>query len=247
MSNTTDQEQDLLDLFRAMPLINSKPGSRWAAPCSLVDLTETWGARLTCTSESKKAAAPLLPRSPIKFIGFPIAFVYRLSYSPPMPQRSGADGRDEMALFEIKHRLTVAVLFKLETESLKMCVETAVKRSADLRDADLRDEDLRDADLGGADLSGAVLGGAVLGDADLRGIKGVIALGAPDGWPAHAWLRDGWLSIRVGCQEKRIDEARAYWAGKDNRREVMAALDYAEAVAVLRGWAITAPAVEVAA
>ena len=172
-----------------------------------------------------------------------------------------------MALFEIKHRLTVAVLFKLETESLKMCVETAVKRSADLRDADLRDADLGGAslsganlggaDLGGADLSGAVLGGAVLGDADLRGadlggadlrgIKGVIALGAPDGWPAHAWLRDGWLSIRVGCQEKRIDEARAYWAGKDNRREVMAALDYAEAVAVLRGWAITAPAVEVAA
>ena len=127
-----------------------------------------------------------------------------------------------MALFEIKHRLTVTVLFKLETESLKMCVETAVKRSAYLSDADL---------------SGA----------DLRGIKGVIALGAPDGWPAHAWLRDGWLSIRVGCQEKRIDEARAYWAGKDHRREVMAALDYAEAVAVLRGWAITAPAVEVAA
>ena len=177
-----------------------------------------------------------------------------------------------MALFEIKHRLTVAVLFKLETESLKMCVETAVKRSADLRDADLRDADLRDANLSGADLGGAYLGGANLSGAylgganlsgadlrdadlrdadlrgaDLRGIKGVIALGAPDGWPAHAWLRDGWLSIRVGCQEKRIDEARAYWAGKDNRREVMAALDYAEAVAVLRGWAITAPAVEVAA
>ena len=167
-----------------------------------------------------------------------------------------------MTLFEIKHRLTVAVLFKLETESLKMCVETAVKRSADLRDADLRDADLRDADLRGADLRdadlrgadlsgadlrgadlrGADLGGAYLGGAYLRGIKGVIALGAPDGWPAHAWLRDGWLSIRVGCQEKRIDEARAYWAGKDNRREVMAAVDYAEAVAVLRGWAISAPA-----
>ena len=157
-----------------------------------------------------------------------------------------------MALFEIKHRLTVAVLFKLETESLKMCVETAVKRSAYLRDADLRDADLggadlRGADLRGADLRGAYLRGAYLGGAYFGGIKGVIALGAPDGWPAHAWLRDGWLSIRVGCQEKRIDEARAYWAGKDNRREVMAALDYAEAVAVLRGWAITAPAVEVAA
>ena len=127
-----------------------------------------------------------------------------------------------MALFEIKHRFTGEVLFKLETESLRLCVDAAVK--------------------GGANLGGANLVGAYLG-----GVAAVIALGAPNVWHAHAWLRDGWLSIRVGCQEKRLDEARAYWTGKNNRREVMAALDYAETVAVLRGWSITAPDVGVAA
>jgi len=95
---------------------------------------------------------------------------------------------------EIKHRFTGAVLFSLETESLKLCVEAAVKseaylrgaylgganlrdanlRGADLGDADLRDANLRGADLvgadlGGANLVGANLGDAYLGDAYLRG------------------------------------------------------------------------------
>lgn len=43
-----------------------------------------------------------------------------------------------MALFEIKHRLSGNVLFSMETESLKLCVEAAVKAQADLRSADLR-------------------------------------------------------------------------------------------------------------
>jgi hypothetical protein len=51
----------------------------------------------------------------------------------------------------------------------------------------------------------------------------------------------------VGCQEKRLSEAREYWAGKEDRREVLAALDYAEAVALLRGWSVDAPAEQVAA
>lgn len=137
-----------------------------------------------------------------------------------------------MTLFEIKHRLSGAVLFKLEAESLKLCVEAAVKGRANLR---------------GADLSGADLSDANLNDADLRGVGHVIDLGSPNSWNAHAWLRDGWLSIRVGCQEKRLSEARDYWAGKDSRREVMAAVDYAEAVALLRGWPILAPAEQEAA
>ena len=51
-------------------------------------------------------------------------------------------------LFEIKHRFTGDVLFKLETESLKLCVEAAVKLGADLGGADLRYADLGGADLG---------------------------------------------------------------------------------------------------
>ena len=39
---------------------------------------------------------------------------------------------------EIKHRITGRVLFSLETESLKLCVEAAVRSIADLRGAYLR-------------------------------------------------------------------------------------------------------------
>ena len=77
---------------------------------------------------------------------------------------------------EIKSRWTGSVLFSLETESLKLAVEAAVKQGAyltgayltgaDLRGADLRGADLTDADLTGADLRGADLRGA-----DLRGAK----------------------------------------------------------------------------
>jgi len=145
-------------------------------------------------------------------------------------------------LYEIKHRFTGAVLFSLETESLKLCVQAAVKAKACLRDAYLGGAYLRGADLGGADLRGAYLGGA-----DLRGAIGVIHLGAPNGWHAHAWLCDGWLSIRVGCREFRLAEALEYWQGKPNRREVMAALDYAETIAAIREWAVSEPAKQEAA
>ena len=146
-------------------------------------------------------------------------------------------------LYEIKHRLTGDVLFSLETKSLKLCVRAAVEVKTDLRGADLSDAylvgaNLRGANLHGANLSDAYLHGAYLHGANLHGAQGVIHLGTPNGWHAHAWLRDGWLSIRVGCQEKRLAEARAYWSGKEDRREVMAALDYAEAVALLREWKI---------
>ena len=46
-------------------------------------------------------------------------------------------------LFKIKHRFSGSVLFSLETESLKLCVEAAVKDGADLRGANLRGADLR--------------------------------------------------------------------------------------------------------
>ena len=43
-----------------------------------------------------------------------------------------------MAKFEIKSRWNGDVLFSLETKSLKLCIEAAVKSGADLRGADLR-------------------------------------------------------------------------------------------------------------
>ncbi len=71
--------------------------------------------------------------------------------------------------FEIKSHWTGSALFSLETESLKLCVEAAVRSRAYLGGADLRGADLRGADLRGADLHGADLHGAYLHSADLRG------------------------------------------------------------------------------
>ncbi len=96
--------------------------------------------------------------------------------------------------FEIKHRFNGYVLFSLETENMRLCVEAAIKsgadlgvadlrgadlgvadlrdanlRDANLRDANLRDANLRDANLRDANLGCAYLGGANLGCADLRG------------------------------------------------------------------------------
>jgi hypothetical protein len=72
-----------------------------------------------------------------------------------------------MEKFEIKHRVTVAVLFSLETESLKLCVEAAVKGGADLAGATLTYANLAVANLMGAYLRGADLARANLAGADL--------------------------------------------------------------------------------
>ena len=69
--------------------------------------------------------------------------------------------------FEIKHRYSGAVLYSLETESIKLCVEAAVKSWADLRGANLSGADLSWADLSRADLIGANLSRANLIGADL--------------------------------------------------------------------------------
>jgi hypothetical protein len=74
-----------------------------------------------------------------------------------------------MKLFEIKNWVSGKILFSLETESLKLTLEAAVKTGADLTGADLRGADLRGADLRGADLRGADLRGAYLRGAYLTG------------------------------------------------------------------------------
>ena len=56
-------------------------------------------------------------------------------------------------LFEIKHRFSGAVLFFLETESFKLCVEAAVKSGSDLRGSNLSGSDLSGSNLSGSNLS----------------------------------------------------------------------------------------------
>lgn len=48
-------------------------------------------------------------------------------------------------LYEIKHRITGDVIFSIETESMKLAVEAAVKARTDLRYSDLRYSDLSGA------------------------------------------------------------------------------------------------------
>ena len=130
-------------------------------------------------------------------------------------------------------------------------------RGSNLRDSNLRDSNLRDSDLSGSDLSGSNLSysdlsysnlsysnlrGSDLSYSNLRGSNlsyssgDLFALGNPDRWYALTLVIAGKQLVRVGCREFSIAKARAYWAGKEDRREVLAALDYAEAIGKVRGW-----------
>jgi hypothetical protein len=76
---------------------------------------------------------------------------------------------------------------------------------------------------------------ADLSGANLYGAKGVIFAGFPNGWFALAYYHNKKVRVSVGCQKFTLPEAREYWTGKDDRREVMAALDYIETVLKIRG------------
>ena len=78
------------------------------------------------------------------------------------------EGKKHM-LFEIKSRFSEQVLFSLDCNNLKTCVEAAVKAEVSLRDSDLRGNDLRDSDLHDSDLRYSDLSGSDLRDSDLRG------------------------------------------------------------------------------
>ena len=126
--------------------------------------------------------------------------------------------------WQIKHRSTAAVLFSLETETLKLCVEAAVKIrtsligadlsgayliGADLSGANLSGARLRGANLSGAYLSGAYLSGADLSGADLSGAKNAeLAIAMTRILPAGdliGWKKAGGkiVKLRVPHEAKR--------------------------------------------
>jgi hypothetical protein len=123
-------------------------------------------------------------------------------------------------------------------------LRSAYLSGANLSGAYLSGADLSRADLSRANLSGADLSGANLSGAYLSRASAVIDAGVPDGWRCVAWLQDGVIRLRVGCRDKSLAEGRAYWAGKVDRREVMAALDFIETTARLRGWELKVGFVE---
>ena len=66
-------------------------------------------------------------------------------------------------LFEIKNRFNGLLIFSLETESIKLCVEAAVKARINLSSADLYSANLSSANLSFANLSFANLSSAKYG------------------------------------------------------------------------------------
>jgi len=114
--------------------------------------------------------------------------------------------------YEIKHRYTGVVLFALETESMKLCVEAAVKIGANLGDAYLEGAYLEGANLGGAYLRGAK-------NADLAMAMTVIV---PDGQII------GWKKLGNGAIAKLsipADAKRSNAAGRKCRAEYADVID----------------------
>ena len=132
-------------------------------------------------------------------------------------------------LFEIKHRFSGEVVFKLETNSFKLCIEAAIKAGAnlsganlsganlsgaDLSEANLSEANLSIANLYGANLSGANLSGADLSEANLSraNLRGANLHGAD---LSRANLRGAANMVKI----MGVEIGNCYWKRFDNGLE----------------------------
>ena len=122
-------------------------------------------------------------------------------------------------LFEIKHKITGSVLFRLETESIKLCVEAAIKSGAYLDGANLDGANLDGAYLYGANLEGAYLGG------DIKISKIPIQISSTT---YHIIIFD--THMKIGCKFYSLSE---WWAFDDR---AIAEMDGKRALEFWRKW-----------
>ncbi len=124
--------------------------------------------------------------------------------------------------FDVKHRVTGAVLLKAG----------ANLSGANLHGANLSEANLSEANLIGADLSGANLYGA-----DLSGAKGVLSCGSPYSWHVVAIGTKNGLRITAGCRWFTFKEATAHWKKRGKARSLMIPLlTYIKAAAKQKKW-----------
>ena len=123
-----------------------------------------------------------------------------------------------MPQFQIKSRLTGAVLFEGKFQSLKLCIVAAAKLGINLRGADLRDADLRGADLRGVNLSGAKgippapkienLDGKILAAIEAGGKLNMSSWHGPENhWCGTTHCRAGWAIHEAGELGKKLQDA----------------------------------------
>ena len=109
---------------------------------------------------------------------------------------------------QIKNRYDDSILFECEADSLRGCVEQAVKEKVSLRGAYLGGANLGDANLGGANLRGAYLRGANLPGAN---IEGEIIIKTPISILNMTWdilITNNYM--RIGCQRHTHAEWEAF-------------------------------------
>ena len=123
--------------------------------------------------------------------------------------------------FPITSRWSGSVLFEIETDSLRLCLEAAVKAGADLARTNLVGANLVGANLAGANLMDANLVGADLARADLVraygrkltliGKQPALVIGPLGSRCAYltAFLTDAGVYIRTGCFWDTLDAFRA--------------------------------------
>ena len=109
--------------------------------------------------------------------------------------------------FEIKSRWTGSVLFSLETSSMKLCVEAAVKSGANLSGATLSFANLSGANLSFANLYGADLGEEA-GKLKAGGFFTAGPLGSGQSY-LLAFHTDKGVFIRTGCFFDSLEAFRA--------------------------------------
>ena len=130
--------------------------------------------------------------------------------------------------FKIKSRWNASVLFSLETDSMKLCVEAAVKSRADLSGANLYG-----ANLYGANLYGAYLSGADGEKITAVGERPFLTIGPLGSRVAYlqVWLTDAGVYVLAGCFWNTLAEFKK--AVKETHKDNVHAKEYVAAIKLI--------------